>query len=178
MIDLPIAADQEYLIVSRTTQQDTDISRRLREALAHRGISARELSRRIGVGETPVGRILNGEASPNVTTLKDICTELRVRPTYVFYGEGPRYNEDPEESTAVKRAPTLGIERWLQETSEGRGVTDDERAWLLAVPWVAPHQRQSDAVYQLILLGYRQMARSSSSTTLEPVATGETKRVG
>jgi len=143
-------------------------------------MSARELARRVGIGETPMGRILNGETVPGTDTLAAICEALQVHPSWVLKGFEPRYYEDT--LAAVEQAPLrpqLGVERWLNETAEGRAVTDNEREWLQhGVAWLAPHIRQADAVYQLALLAFRQMVTSPSSASLEPIVVPTTKRVG
>jgi transcriptional regulator with XRE-family HTH domain len=164
--------------VNRPSLENAEYPRRLREALAYRKMSARELSRRIGIGETPLGKILNGESVPSAVTLDRMCDELQTHASWVLRGFLPRFYEDPSVD-AKEAAPRLsGLERWLQESKEGQAASAEEREWLAHVPWLAPHIRQPDAVYQLVLLAYRQMlSTSQSSTTLEPVS-AQNNRVG
>lgn len=142
-------------------------------------MSQRELARRVGIGETPVGRILNGDAEPKPDTLIAMCQALEVHPSWVLMGIEPAYLEG--ESGDLPARAHWGIDAWIAESLEGRNANEDERAWLRAVPWPAPHVRYPDMVYAMVLLSYRQaVATSQSSAALQPVgkSTEHTKRVG
>lgn len=141
-------------------------------------MTQRELARIVGIGDTPMGRILNGEAAPRPETLIAVCQALRVYPSWVLLGLLPAYFEDSAEPAPP---PPRGIDRWLDESAEGRAATDDEKAWMRTVPWPAPHVRHPDMVYAMILLAYRQaLSTSQSSPALQPVVVknDSAKRVG
>jgi hypothetical protein len=130
------------------------------------------------MGETPVGRILAGEAEPRPSTLVALCSALGVTPSWVLMGLRPAYIEDlpAQPLQPVEQRPD--VERWLEDTPEGQAATEEERGWLRAMPWPAPAERQPDHVYQLTLLAYRQSARPTSSTTLQPVDLSPRRKLG
>jgi transcriptional regulator with XRE-family HTH domain/mannose-6-phosphate isomerase-like protein (cupin superfamily) len=55
---------------------DDDVPRRLRAARERRGISLRELARRLGISPSAISQIETGRARPSVATLWAIVTEL------------------------------------------------------------------------------------------------------
>ena len=76
-----------------------DISTRLREKLTENGWSEAELSRRSGVAQPTIHRILSGESrSPRSENLERIAKALRITPTWLTFG-GPQ-----GESSNVKMA--------------------------------------------------------------------------
>lgn len=139
---------------------DPAIGARLRDALEQRGIKQRDLAIEIGLGENTISGILNGKQAPQTESLVRICKGLNVNPAWALSGIGPRFSPPGEQVRGVEivstRASVLGVDRWLAESDEGRAATDDEKAWLRAVPWPAPHVMQQDLTYHLVLTGYRQ----------------------
>jgi transcriptional regulator with XRE-family HTH domain len=124
----------------------------------------KELAVAVGMTPTSVGQILAGIQQPGADTLSALCRELRVHPNWIMLGVEPRYLEDsstdlPPVNTG---APVLGIDQWL---AEQRDMTPDERAWMRAVPWVSPHVKQPNLVYQLVLSAYRQSHTRSPDDT-------------
>ena len=55
---------------------DDDVPRRLRAERERRGISLRELARRLGVSPSAISQIETGKSRPSVSTLYSIVTEL------------------------------------------------------------------------------------------------------
>lgn len=61
-----------------------DIGARLREERERRGISQRELARRIGLSASLISQIESGQSKPSVSTLYSIVTELTVSLDDIF----------------------------------------------------------------------------------------------
>lgn len=67
-----------------------ELSTRLREAIATRGISIRELGRRIGMNGSYLAKVFRGESSPTVTTLTKIAHGLNMSVPELIAGNTPR----------------------------------------------------------------------------------------
>jgi transcriptional regulator with XRE-family HTH domain len=160
------------MAVNQKPPVNAEYPRRLREALAYRGKTVRDVSRVIGMGETPLGKIFNGDSVPSSLNLDAICEALQVHPSWALKGFLPKYYEDAHPQTAARKpgpSRSTGLDRWLAKTRDGE-VTTEARNWLELVPWIDPQVEQPDAVYRLLLLAFNQMTMTSqSSTTLEPV---------
>jgi transcriptional regulator with XRE-family HTH domain len=120
-------------------------------------MTQRALASAIGMRETTVSQILNGDQAPQAETLAVMCKHLRVHPSWIMLGLEPRYFEDSAHGLAPVQVPQpalLGVDQWLADM--GVDVTSDERAWMRAVPWPTPHVRQSDTAYLMALAAYRQ----------------------
>lgn len=117
-----------------------------------------ELAELAGVRKNTVGDILSGATiSPGVDTVMRLCTALRVYPNYIILGILPRFFEDSADFTPIQPpAPnvTLGVDQWLAE--EPGKLTNEERAYMRALPWQDPKIRQPDSIYLLALATYRQ----------------------
>jgi transcriptional regulator with XRE-family HTH domain len=139
-----------------------EIPGRIREALQHRKINQSELARRTDVRPGTISSILSGEKVPTVETLAAICNALKVYPSWIMLGEGPKYVTDSGDGFAPvvlsdgKTAPirTHGVDQWLAQTTTE--LTEDESAWMRAIPWPAAHIQQPDLVYLTMLSVYRQ----------------------
>lgn len=77
-----------------------DIGARLREERERRGISQRELARRLGVSASLISQIEAGQSKPSVSTLYAIVTELGVSLDHVF-----RVHGDATEAPARHASP-------------------------------------------------------------------------
>ena len=73
---------------ARTTLSvvDDDVPRRLRAEREHRGISLRELARRLDISPSAISQIETGRARPSVATLWAIVTELGMSLDDLFAG--------------------------------------------------------------------------------------------
>ena len=82
---------------------DDDVPRRLRAERERRGISLRELARRLAISPSAISQIETGRARPSVATLWAIVTELGMSLDDLFQhgADGP----DPEPATP--RAPVV-----------------------------------------------------------------------
>lgn len=131
------------------------------EALKHRGLNQSDLAREIDVRPGTVSALLSGETSPKVETLDAICRTLKVYPTWLMLGVGQRYFEDSAtefapvslQNQAITERMPHGVDQWLADHPE---LSDDDRAWMRAVPWPMAHVRQPDLVYLTMLSAYRQ----------------------
>lgn len=141
-------------------QEQQEVARRLREALAYRRISQRDLARNIRVGEPTISAVLQGKQSPKAETLMAICRELRVHPSYVMLGLEPKYLDSGEQWQPVGRPPPRlsGVDSWLAQ----QDVSDDEAAWLRSLPWLDPMREYQDSVYRLLLIAHQQMRQQSA----------------
>jgi transcriptional regulator with XRE-family HTH domain len=132
---------------------------RLREALLHRKMTQRDLSREIRVGESTVGAILSGRQKPLYATILAMMSALRVHPSWILFGLAPAYIDDPpatrESQTSLKPVRlTTGVDRWLEHAAEA--TTPAERAFLRSCEWPSPDETLPDLCYQLSLTAYRQ----------------------
>lgn len=110
-----------------------DIGGRLREEREGRGLSQRELARRLGVSPSLISQIESGQSKPSVSSLYAIVTELGVSVDQLFGGHGdggPRQGAGeagtgplvrPNERHVVELASGV---RWERLTSEEDEVTD------------------------------------------------------
>lgn len=149
-----------------------DIPSRLSEALEYRKLNKGELASQIGMRPGSVGAILAGAQQPSAETLTLICQKLRVHPSYIMLGLEPKYLEDSATGLAPVDAPLppprTGIDQWL--LANAASVTDDERAWMRAVPWPQPHLRQTDLVYWTVLSAYREARTAQPPRDISPSA--------
>jgi transcriptional regulator with XRE-family HTH domain len=113
-----------------------DIGARLREEREGRGISQRELARRLGLSASLISQIESGQSKPSVRTLYAIVTELGVSVDHLFQGHphGGTETQDPADTGAAS-APVVHPEerhvielasgvRWERLTSEDDEATD------------------------------------------------------
>jgi transcriptional regulator with XRE-family HTH domain len=88
------------------------LGQRLRAARARRGMTLRELARRIGISPSLVSQIETGKAQPSVKTLYAITTELGVSLDAMFVADGSPGAADQSASappgTGVRRRPGAG----------------------------------------------------------------------
>src|SRR5947208_2835425 len=66
------------------------IGERLRQERQRRGVSQRELARRLGVSASLISQIETGRSKPSVGTLYAVVTELGMSLDEVFAGAAPR----------------------------------------------------------------------------------------
>lgn len=98
---------------------------------------------------------------PSVETLYAICKELDVLPSYLMLGIGPKSQKDSSQTLEPVPLPdelrrtsyTHGVDQWLSEHPE---LSEDDKAWMRAVPWPQAHVRQPDLVYLTVLTAYKQ----------------------
>ncbi len=84
------------------------IGRRLREARTARGMSLREMARRIGVSPSFVSQVERGKANPSVGTLYAFCTELGAS-----LDELTRESPDPDGAPVTGSGPAAGSDAQL-----------------------------------------------------------------
>lgn len=114
------------------------IGRRLREARTARGISLREMARRIGVSPTFVSQVERGKSNPSVGTLYAFATELGAS-----LDELTSERPDPDQVTGPRLAPAAAENAGAANTGDGEQLSWDPRtaAW----PRIgAPVQRGHD----------------------------------
>jgi transcriptional regulator with XRE-family HTH domain len=100
---------------------DDDVPRRLRAERERRGISLRELARRLDISPSAVSQIETGRARPSVATLWAIVTELGMSLDDLFAPEAdaPRASTLPVVTAAAREALQLatGV-RWERMTAD------------------------------------------------------------
>ena len=143
---------------------------RLKELLRERSMSQSELARRMKVRDGTISDILSGKTVPNTDTLSAMCDVLDAYPSYVMLGLGPKWRSDSLSELEAVQLPegaraTHGVDQWLADHSD---LSEDERAWMRAVPWPVAHVRQPDLVYLTVLSAYRQ-AREAKPVRLAVV---------
>ena len=94
-------------------EQKRRIGRALREALAHRDMTALELARQLDRSPNTVSRWLNGRSAPSLAELQGIVRVLRVRPDL--------FVEPPE-------VPTYPIEEFVTDDVEFTQERKQEKA--------------------------------------------------
>jgi transcriptional regulator with XRE-family HTH domain len=90
---------------------DDDVPRRLRAARERRGISLRELARRLGVSPSAISQIETGRARPSVATLWAIVTELEMSLDDLFQqaADGPSAEPGAPDRASTGRAPAAAV---------------------------------------------------------------------
>lgn len=95
----------------RPTKFGEEVASILRENLARRQITQRELSRRSDVSSTQLNQYLRGLKSPTIEEFADICDALTVRPEVVMglanYNLQWRENNDVDDDAVVPLPETL-----------------------------------------------------------------------
>jgi transcriptional regulator with XRE-family HTH domain len=151
-----------------------EVAARLRSVMLQRGLTQRELARKANIGENAVGDALNGTRLSRRQTYVAICKALGINHMWALLGHGERdadekaasVDDGAEASASQLLKPvSLGIDRWLTDTPEGRGTTQEEREYLRSVPFPKPRERHPDIVYHLTLVAYRQAMSGSDSST-------------
>lgn len=159
-----------------TTEAIAEMPQRIKALLEECNLSQSELARRIKVRNGTISDLLSGKTVPGADTLLAICEVLGAHPTYVMLGVGPKYRSDGadelEPVIADVRNATHGIDQWLSDHPE---VTEDERAWMRAVPWPVAHVKQPDLVYLTVLSVYRQ-AREAKPARAAAAAQADGRR--
>lgn len=97
-----------------------DIGPRLKEAREGRGISQRELARRLGVSPSLISQIESGASRPSVSTLYAIVTELGASLDHVFRGH-------PHDGHEGSRPAGRGEDAAAPATAGGPVVHPEER---------------------------------------------------
>jgi transcriptional regulator with XRE-family HTH domain len=93
---------------------DDDVPRRLRAARESRGISLRELARRLDISPSAISQIETGRARPSVATLWAIVTELGMSLDDLFAPESASARLEPvtaEQREAIQLATGVRWER-------------------------------------------------------------------
>lgn len=99
------------------------VAARLRAKLKDIGLNETELSRRCGVPQPTINRILSGEsASPRKTTLEPIARALGVTPEWLLFG-GDKPSELPQDSPSEKDYAL--IPQFTATKSAGSGYLND-----------------------------------------------------
>lgn len=133
---------------------------RLREGLTRKGWSQTQLADAADVRNSTISSMMRGESGPRSATLTDVCKALGMSKAYVMLGIGPKFVDDEPSQSSTELKPvtgaSLGVDRWIAETIEGRSTSPEERERLRQVPWPSPGERYEDEAYNLVLLGLRQ----------------------
>src|SRR5689334_6312233 len=85
----------------------TGLGPRLREVRSGRGLSVRELARRVGCSASLISQIERGVSVPSVGVLYALATELGSSLDYLLFGSGPGADADVGAGTAEPR-PAAG----------------------------------------------------------------------
>jgi transcriptional regulator with XRE-family HTH domain len=88
------------------------VGRRLRVRREERGLSLRELARRLGISPSAISQIETGKSRPSVSTLYAIVTELGMSLDELFSG---RDTERPSQGPAVESPPRRGASPGSEE---------------------------------------------------------------
>ena len=111
---------------------DDDVPRRLRAERERRGISLRELARRLDMSPSAISQIETGRARPSVATLWAIVTELGMSLDDLFApeGDGPHAGMLPVVTAKAREALQLatGV-RWERMTADAD--TDVDFIWVV-----------------------------------------------
>jgi transcriptional regulator with XRE-family HTH domain len=111
---------------------DDDVPRRLRAERERRGISLRELARRLDMSPSAISQIETGRARPSVATLWAIVTELGMSLDDLFApeGDGPHAGMLPVVTAEAREALQLatGV-RWERMTADAD--TDVDFIWVV-----------------------------------------------
>jgi transcriptional regulator with XRE-family HTH domain len=100
---------------------DDDVPRRLRAERERRGLSLRELARRLGVSPSAISQIETGRARPSVATLWAIVTELGMSLDDLFAGASTskaRRARRPSEDGEAPPARQEGLPVVTEQTRE------------------------------------------------------------
>jgi transcriptional regulator with XRE-family HTH domain len=100
---------------------EDDVPRRLRAERERRGISLRELARRLGISPSAVSQIETGRARPSVTTLWAIVTELGMSLDDLFQQETGAERGGAGHATGARAAPVV-TERTREANRLATGV--------------------------------------------------------
>jgi transcriptional regulator with XRE-family HTH domain len=96
---------------------DDDVPRRLRAERERRGISLRELARRLDISPSAISQIETGRARPSVATLWAIVTELGMSLDDLFQHD-PGGGADPDEAAAARAGVREGVPVVTEEARE------------------------------------------------------------
>jgi transcriptional regulator with XRE-family HTH domain len=88
---------------------------RLRAARLARNLTLRELAQRLGVSPSMISQIETGRASPSVSTLYSIASELDVSLDELLFND-----RRPPAGQADGSAATAGADRYVQRATAGR----------------------------------------------------------
>ena len=125
-----------------------DIGARLREERRRRGISQRDLARRVGLSASLISQIETGRSKPSVSTLYAIVTELGISLDRLFHphpeAAGPRPAAGEAAGPVVRPGERAALElesgvRWERLTA------DDEDVDFLYVVYDVGGSSSSDA---------------------------------
>lgn len=147
--------------------EPSKVGARLRRERERRGVSLRELARRVGVSPSLVSQIELDRVNPSVSTLYALVTELGVTMSEVFGDEtqpGPQVARDPAEAAGLVATPesrsvlnlASGV-RWERLTPH----SDPEVEFLHVVYPVGAESCSEDA---LVTHGGREYGYVSSGT--------------
>jgi transcriptional regulator with XRE-family HTH domain len=96
-------------VAAERTYEPTDVGTRLREERERRGISLRELARRVGVSPSLVSQIELDRVNPSVSTLYALVTELGMTMSDVFgdtaQAPAPRLRRSPADDDGLVALP-------------------------------------------------------------------------
>ena len=96
-------------MAAERTYEPTDVGTRLREERERRGISLRELARRVGVSPSLVSQIELDRVNPSVSTLYALVTELGMTMSDVFgdtaQAPAPRLRRSPADVDGLVALP-------------------------------------------------------------------------
>jgi transcriptional regulator with XRE-family HTH domain len=84
-----------------------EVGPRLRERREERGLSLRELARRLGISPSAVSQIETGKSQPSVSTLYAIVTELDMSLDELFSGEPGEERATEAEAVAAGDSPKV-----------------------------------------------------------------------
>ncbi len=130
---------------------------RFAQALAHRGLTYRDLSRKTLIGESSVGAVLNGKQDAKFSNLEKIMDALCVNPGWVLAGMEPRYLDGSggsSESGVLRAVVVTDLDRWLRTQPTG-SVTPSEIEFLRTAPLPSGGKGRRDTAYQTLLQALR-----------------------
>jgi transcriptional regulator with XRE-family HTH domain/quercetin dioxygenase-like cupin family protein len=96
-----IPGDQPAVVV--------DIGVNIRSYRMKRGMSLRELARRVGISASALSQIEIGRSRPSVSTLYELTQQLGATPNEIFFGNSPRAPREAEHTPATFPTASQGV---------------------------------------------------------------------
>src|SRR5689334_14921003 len=124
---MTVAKEAAQSARKRTTRPplEEDVGPRLRAHREHRGLSLRELARRLGVSPSAISQIETGKSRPSVSTLYSIVSELGMSLDELFGAQKPAQPAAPAAAPPAPSPARAQAERHVQR-ADSRATIDLE----------------------------------------------------
>jgi transcriptional regulator with XRE-family HTH domain len=130
--------------VTRVSDASSMLGPRLRAIRHSRGLSVRELARRLAISPSAISQIETGKMQPSVRTLYAFVSEFGVTVDEVLFDQAPPQSASVSESSPVAPGPALAVQR-----AEGRpAITlDSGVTWERLMFWADEDVEFIEATY-------------------------------